>query len=266
MYVLELTRPGTWLQGLGDGEARAAESLLYLLETALTDATLSLSLFRDAQAALLAEIRKQPSIEQWSQEGAAKAEIRQRLARDLPGVLSAEDRWQAEQRIDHQADVEAKRQRWAQGHAPHRYLHRLSFLHAKSFLYSLDTAEKALEQLTQIPGVPDQVQLELAQFRQPFPGLKDVRDSAHHVEDRVQGKARNKKLHLLPIESSAISAPAGGALVVDMLNGDRYGGTIADGSYAEVDVTEASLVAVQGMIQRVLDAFTWRGPSRHSPD
>jgi hypothetical protein len=63
-----------------------------------------------------------------------------------------------------------------------------------------------------------------------------------------------------PIVSNVIHAPGGGVIVLDMLDNNRYGGTLADGAYGEVEISAASVASAQQLIQQVFDAFSWRGP------
>ena len=68
-----------------------------------------------------------------------------------------------------------------------------------------------------------------------------------------------------PILHGAIHAPDGGVHVLDMLNGNRYGGTLADGAFGEVEISVLTVASAQKVIQQVLDAFSWRGPGQHKP-
>ena len=70
---------------------------------------------------------------------------------------------------------------------------------------------------------------------------------------------------LKPLSNELIHAPDGGVLVVDSLNDNRLGGTLADGSFGEVEVSPQSVGTAQHFVQRVLDAFEWRGPTMHLP-
>lgn len=57
----------------------------------------------------------------------------------------------------------------------------------------------------------------------------------------------------------------GGVLALDILNGDKYGSTTADGRYAEIEVNGATLTTVHACLQAVIDALPWRGRSRQCP-
>jgi hypothetical protein len=101
-----------------------------------------------------------------------------------------------------------------------------------------------------------------------MPEVRRVRNSVQHVEDRARGLGPSgKPLDLKPVDNRAINAPGGGVLILNMLNGSRYGSTVADGRYAEVDVTSQSLLAVRDAIQKVLNSLAWKEPAdpRRSP-
>ncbi len=57
----------------------------------------------------------------------------------------------------------------------------------------------------------------------------------------------------------------GGALVLNSLNGTKYGNTMADGHYGEVDVSPVSMESLSTMFQEVLNSFKWKGPKSHLP-
>ena len=179
--------------------------------------------------------------------------------------LAPEDRFKALDDVRDRASIEAKRQKWREGRTPDSYEHRLPFIHAKSCLYALDTLQKSLEVLAALSSAPAEVEAALAEFETAVPSLKHVRDSSHHAEDRVQGKKRKERIDLQPVTNSAIHAPGRGVLIVDMLNNNRYGGTLADGTYGEVEVSVETVSAAQQAVQRVLSAYAWAGPPTHMP-
>jgi hypothetical protein len=104
-------------------------------------------------------------------------------------------------------------------------------------------------------------------FSIAFPHLRGVRNSSQHMEDRSRGlgAGRNPKpLELKPIDNGLIKSE-GGALVLNSLNGTKYGNTMADGHYGEVDVSPASMEALNAIFQDILNAFTWKGSKCHLP-
>ena len=263
MYIFELTKPGVWLDGFADtDEQREVESLLHLLTTCVNDAAVSLWLFESAQGAQAAA--EDPAAK-WEADRERESRIQATLERELPANLSPEDRFAASVRVRDEARIQARREGWANGEVPRSYVNRVPFVHAKSCLYALDTLHKALKLLSQKASAPSGVRSSLQAFEAAFPSLRDVRNSAHHVEDRIQGKHYDKTISLQPIVNPAISALAGGVLVVDLLSGNRYGGTLADGSFGEVEVSQTSVATATRVAQDVLNSYRWRGPAEQLP-
>lgn len=75
---------------------------------------------------------------------------------------------------------------------------------------ALALLQRSLVALTEY-DFPAQVSAELSnacdEFAAALPGLKDVRDSAAHVEERVRGEALGKKIATQPVTNSMIPTP-----------------------------------------------------------
>jgi hypothetical protein len=264
MYIFEISKPGTWLEGIPDDQERwETESLIRLLINCIEDAAVSLASFEECMSNSSGDFER--LMEQREADSERMRSISARLEAELPPNLAPQERFAAYDSIREFAAVQAKREAWSSGRIPDSYVHRRPFIHAKSFLYALDTLHKALKLLSKTPSAPAEVAEALAELDTAFPTLISVRDSAHHVEDRVQGKAWKRRIDLKPVENEAISAPSGGALIVDMLNDNRYGGTLADGTYGEVEVSAESVAIAQQSLQRVVESYSWSGPSDHLP-
>ncbi|UQU63981.1 hypothetical protein COUCH_34225 [Couchioplanes caeruleus] len=138
------------------------------------------------------------------------------------------------------------------------YMQRLPMMHAKSFLFALDTVANCIRVLAEKSDATHKVQAVMQDWVATFPTVKGLRDTAHHMEDRARGLGRKDPLVLQPVNSQGINAP-GGALILDHLNGNTYGGTVFDGSYAEVEVSRTSLAMLGGLVQQAIDAFEWEG-------
>jgi hypothetical protein len=151
---------------------------------------------------------------------------------------------------------------------PREFEHNIPFLYARAFLYALDAFDKILGVLAREAGVPPKLAEWHAQIEIQFPNLRGVRNTAQHIEDRGRGlgAGRNPQpLDLKPIDNNFIKAP-GGALVLNSLNGTKYGSTMADGHYGEVDVSPHSMEQLQRILVGVLECFQWHGPKQHLPN
>lgn len=151
---------------------------------------------------------------------------------------------------------------------PREYEQSLPFIYARVFLSALDTFDKFLGVLSRETGVPAEITELHAQVAVSFPNLRAVRNTVQHLEDRARGLGAGrdpKPMKLKPIETKMISAPTGGVLVLNNLNGSRYGSTMADGHYGEVDVSPESMQRLQEILHSVFHCFRWRGSKQHSP-
>ena len=145
----------------------------------------------------------------------------------------------------------------------------MPFIYARAFLYALDAFDKFLGVLAKEANVPEEVAKFHAQIAEEFPHLRGVRNTAQHLEDRARGLGAGKSpqpLDLKPITNSLINAPDGGVLALNCLNGSRYGSTMSDGHYGEIDVSPESMERLQKILEGVLQSFKWRGPKRHAPN
>lgn len=258
----ELIWPGYFVDHPEPDEARSAFSLLQALDTAFLEALLSLIYFADALRRSVTESGK----ERWEYDMAERREAEEAAWIGRPDPMFSIDDHDAmraaveEKRIE--GERELTRRRWARGELPRSVAHHLPFIYAKSFVFALDSIEKLLTTLSKSP-VPTSAAVAVERFTTTVPGVKHVRDTVHHTEDRVRGLDRHgRPIDLKPIENNFIKAP-GGVLVLNSLNGTRYGCTVEDGRYIEVDVTPATLLAARDAIQEVLNSVAWRNLDRH---
>lgn len=153
---------------------------------------------------------------------------------------------------------------------PSNYRRRLPFIHARTFLFACDGVAKSIHQLRkELPVAQQQLVDDLrsleSDLKRDLPDAIDLRDSAHHEEERVVGKAFNKKIDLSkPVETSLIDAPHGGVMMIDCLINDAVTATVADGRIASLDVTAQTLAILVDTVQRAINLFSWRGPQMSS--
>jgi hypothetical protein len=259
MFVFEITTPGTWLDSDDRDWAWRIEGQLRSLKSQFFEANAALNLFASVQS-----IR--PSFagrEGWERDSLRRAEIQTAVEQEFGGHMSHEN-WEA---IHLESEIRFKREKWANGGIPREFEHNMPFIYARAFLYALDAFDKFLGVLAKEPNVPSRVVELHEQIATSFPNLRGVRNSSQHLEDRSRGlgAGRNPQpLELKPIANNLINAP-GGALVLNCLNGSKYGSTMADGHYGEIDVSPESMQRLQSVLQELLSLFKWRGPKQHAP-
>lgn len=261
MFVFEIVTPGTWLDYDDRDWSWNIQNQLRSLESQFFEANAALNLFANAQS-----IR--PSFADranWERDSQRRSEIQRAVEQERGGFQSRGD-WNE---IHFEAEVRFKRETWSNGSVPREFEHNLPFIYARAFLYALDAFEKFLCVLANEPNVPAEVATYHQKVAEVFPHLRGVRNTAQHLEDRARGlgAGRNPQpLDLKPIDNGFISATGGGVLALNCLNGSRYGSTMSDGHYGEVDVSPESMRHLQQILEGVLSSFKWRGPKQHAPN
>lgn len=259
MFVFELVVPGTWLDYEDRDWSSKVEDLLRNLQSQFFESNLALNLFVRSQ-----QSRSSPSIsrDKWEQDTQLRREIQQAVELERGG-LNTHESWEE---IRFETDVRFKREQWARGSVPREFEHNTSFLYARAFLYALDGFDKFLGVLSKTENTPVVVAELYKKMATEFPNLRGVRNSAQHLEDRARFLGQGgKPLDLKPVDQGGVNAPRG-ALILNNLNGLKYGSTMADGHYGEVDVSPESMSSLQGLLSEVLNSFNWKGPKQHAPN
>jgi hypothetical protein len=259
MYIFEIIKPGTWLDYDDREWCWEIEGILRNMEGQFYEANLALNMFLH----VISRDRSYFSCEQWEADANRRSEIR----REIEGRYGNPYEHGTWDEIYFETEVAFKREQWQSGRMPREFEHNQAFMHARSFLYALDLFDKFLNVLRSRPNVPEKISDLYVKFGYTFPNLRGVRNTAQHIEDRSRGlgAGRNPKpLELKPIDSKMIRADRG-ELVLNCLNGTKYGNTMADGHYGEVDVAPESMESLRVILQEVLDSFKWKGPKNHLP-
>lgn len=259
MIIFEITAPGTWLDYDDEDWAHNIQMQLESLKSHFFEANIALNLFMDAQLRPIPE----PNYEEWINDSHRRTEI----YLDIRQSYASNDKSQEySEEIQYESEVRFKQEKWASGQIPREFKNRLPIIYARAFLYALDTFDKFLGILANEKNVPEGVKIFHEKMAESFPDLRYIRNTAHHPEDRMRGLgAGQKPLDLKPIETSFINAPAGGVIVLDNLDGSRYGCTLSTGHFSEIDVSPESMQRLQGILEAVLSLFKWCGPKEHSP-
>ena len=257
MIVVELTIPGSRIS-TKESWGNDADSLSSTLQTNLDDAAMSLNLFEFQRA----QPFPQPAAEDWESDCEQLQEISTRIEGDARSNNAHIDYSE----IRELAEIELKRKKWSEGKLPDNYLSRLIFLHAKSYLFAIDMIGKCIRIMDSFHQRPDGVGNALSTFDTAFPSLRHVRNSVAHSEDRSRGLGRNgNAINFQPLSHPYIQAGNASVNMQQCLFDNKFGCTMADGHYGEVQVSVDSLVTACDCIQTALDAFEWDGFRSHRP-
>lgn len=253
MTPFELITPGVWLNHEDRDWCLRMGTLIDALKRNFFESDAALNLFIEVQR----ESRLDPDRERVLFVE-RRRHHRELIGRQHDNVMEAQ----------FLSDIEFKRAKWMEGRIPMAHSMARVFICARAFLYAADGLYKLIGVMSKEPGAPVELAVIHADFNKQFPALVEVRNSAHHPEDRIRGLGRNgKPIAPAPIQTDAIHASVGGVLVVDQLDGSRYGTTMADGHYGQIDVSPDSMAKLQVIVQGVIDAFQWKpgGPPQHEP-
>jgi len=260
VYIFEVTTPGTWLDYPDRDWAWKIEGLLRNLQAQFYEANTALNLFEQAQAQQSSRFTR----EQWQADSDRRSQIRREVEAELGFDFSPQS-WD---RISHETEVRFKREKWSSGHVPRELERNVVSIFARAFVYAMDGFDKFLSVLGTEPGTPPKIGELSARIESMFPDLRRVRNTAQHLEDRSRGLGAGKNpkpMTLQPVENRLISAPEGGVLVLNSLTDNRFGCTMSDGHYGEVEISPQSLQVLCGLLHEVLQCFQWKGPVQHAP-
>lgn len=260
VHIFEITTPGTWLDYPDAEWVSRISVLLRQLQEHFYEANAALNLFEEAGALQAPRFDR----ERWQADANRRSEIRDQVESEL-GRASTPESWD---RISYETEVRFKREHWSQGHVPAELERHVVPILARAFLYALDGFERLLSVLAKEQNVPPRVAELAREIAVLFPDLRGVRNTTQHLEDRARGLGAGKNsapMQLQPVDCPAISAPSGGVLLLNILNGNRFGCTMSDGRYGEVEVSHMSLHGLQRILQETLQCFAWRGPRQHAP-
>lgn len=250
--------PGTWINLPDQNAASEIRTQLYLVTSAFDEATMALVLFEHAQR----EPARAPDRDEWEADSQRRAEISRALEQQSARTPFDRDAWE-KARVE--ADRILMREKWERGIVPRQIRHHLPFIYAKAFLAAADSIGKILMCLAERAAVPAETGVACRAFYDSFPELREVRNSVQHIEDRGRGLGRGgKALDLKPVNAGGIEAE-GGALILNNLNGNRYGSTMADGHFGEIEVSATSLATMRDRIEAVMSSLPWKGPPDIEP-
>ena len=259
--LFPLRDPGHHLAGLPPDQSVRVTRLLHACRTHITDAAVGLDLHCRA-ASRARSLRDSPREAAWdARRHALELEVLATLS-----AMSAEDRAAVAGQRMLDAAWQVMMERAAVGEMPRDYAFRLPFIHAHTVVYGLDGVEKTLGVLArEQPALPPGVSEAHAVMLRQLPTVKPVRDSAHHLEDRVRGLGRNgQPLPTQPTNTDLFNAPEGALLLGSLFN-NKLGFTGSDGAFHEVEICAATIHIAREAVQQVLDALTWEGPPRIFP-
>jgi hypothetical protein len=264
------------IPGSNDAQRRELESLFSSIQSQYRKATIALSLYQGSKG-LYDELRQQKNVYDRSGDDAPlrhqlESELRTQLA---DSRLSPAERHQAE--VDRRDRISLEIERWKieQGMWPPHHATDILLIYAEAFIGAMDMIGKLAVAITEnplsTPALMPKLSAEIVALKNDVPGLKSVRNSIQHLEDRIRGLGRHdKKLNAKkPIpavelqETWITSSTNSRVTILSALNGDAYTTTGLSGFPESIEVTIQSLTAVRDRLQKIFDEMPWRMRPAH---
>lgn len=275
MRVYRIKHPGMEVDFIDGETSQQVLGLLRNLESSFVEAAVALNLFKSERKRRSDDLRKDDvakmadpkfTLKKWEakleKKNALTEKYRVQFLNEGKNLFFGEE----SELIREKVDLELKQEEWNAGIPPFRYQHAIIFIYAKAFISALDMFGKLLHVMCkEYAGLPAEVVNQKESFFNSFPQLKDVRDSIQHDEDRSRGLDRKgNPLDVKLGVKGGINIPVK-SLVLNQLNGNQFGTIINNGQYAEVEVSDQTMLLVHQCLQGIIDSFTWKGPGRTEP-
>lgn len=246
MYVFDLNYPGRWLE-LGD-KKRETEltNLLSVLESKIVSTEISLTLFEKNMAI--------PSNRQ------AELNTESELRNQIENELNIEHGYHLKsnyQKLDF--EIKLRRKKAELGFVPCSYINATCHFYANSFVNSVDSFGRILEVIASNNELPDTVKECWNNFEQLLPTVREIRNSAMHIEDRVRGFGDYK------MKRKNIKMDIKGSFSLGTLFNNTLVCTVADGSEKNIVISKDILYILVDITNDLLRCFEWSGDPHISP-
>ncbi|KLR28036.1 hypothetical protein [Enterobacter kobei] len=256
MRYFEFETKGMRIVGEDENYTWETSNLLHQLIDSFYEANAALNLYIKQNDALfdglVSLFPHPPTDEEWMKV----IKERERLASEVRDELGIPpDDWHE---IHYQVEIKSKRNKWLQGSVPRQIESAEHQIFAKAFVYSFDSIVETLKNLKERKGVSEVVPKKIEEIKEAFPDLKDIRDTSHHLGDRVVGLkvVRGKKVPINPEGQNIVLSNHGDGMFYTMKQ---------DGTQGAISITYESLEKMGKIIQDILDSFQWEGHKEHLP-
>lgn len=242
MKILELEYPGTWIKLTNEDEEFEVQNLFITIDEGFIEANISLNLFEKANKQLEPEHRNK------------EFEYRRQRLEELEKELRSKDSDDLYySKLQEEIPQIIKRELIDKDILPTEVLVRTYLMHAKSFIYSLDCISSCIRKLENYIKSKSEIINILNDLDIYFPNLRDIRNTEHHLEDRVRGIGSN-----------------GGKMKVDNIinnniSENKLSVLTAKGEQKTIEVSYETLEKMQKIIQQAINVFNWEGPKKYCP-
>jgi len=255
MRIFEVVQPGLYLTNVSKDKQQKLSAIMHFLSASYLDANLAFDKFDKVVGSFDIEASSQKEYEYKKKIQAIRSEVLNEFGMGAPAddveIETKTRLYRALEQTDEQA---------------HPFHVHEEFLYAKAFLFALDTFQDMLGALIAVLDGPEVLETIRTDFGDnKFPGLREVRNSAHHEADRARRIRRGRgnkeeEIEAQPMPADSDFLPGVKVFEVSNLRRASFSTTLRDGSNAQVDVTQESMLKLQATYQEVLNSLEWGGP------
>lgn len=150
---------------------------------------------------------------------------------------------------------------WNSGIKPISIKRHEKFIYTKMFIFSLDNIYKFISVLDK--EFPEK---EIKSVRQAiddkFPDLINLRNSIHHLEDRIRGIGQYGKVIAYGLKSTQLNS----GVINNCMSGDLFITTLGSGKIGSLEISPETLIEFREYIETVLRKFEWYGSPQIVPN
>jgi hypothetical protein len=245
--IAEILYPGTWVNFPDRETSFEIEGMLRCLVDRVEEAAVCLTMFEASHKTAKDALRE------WKKHD----QIRQKIS-DQIRVKLGEEYFRNLDACGLLTDILFLRRKAELGIFPASYSHKIPFIYDHSFLFALDLFGKFVDALCEYKIIEEAVKGIRDEFNARLPMIRKIRNSAHHLEDRVRWyasegdkrKRKRMKIHWLGLGN---------------LERNYLCYTVSDGSYQKIAVSHETLDVMVKTLNKILRALPWKGRPHISP-
>ena len=252
MRIVEWEKPGTFIASEDHDASFRLGNQITSMEECIIEANIVLNMF---EADINSSECERHKIE-FNTRRAIDREVTSELFPD--GIFEMNISIEEERARRLAVEKEVRRRLFSSGHLPSSFIFKPRFIFAKNFLNNVDIFLKHLKSLSKDSAAPEEIHIIYEELLIHLPDIRDVRNSMQHPEDRVIGKAHKKEIEIKEIDNSKIPIK-GRAMVQSALNKNKFGYTMANGEYGDIEVSFDTLNLLLESLIKVYGTFNWIG-------
>lgn len=266
MEIYEIIKLGTWIKSDDEIFQKNATILINLVLSNFHDANIALNEFNKLQKELF-DVSKR-GLAPMKAYYRKKDELRYEITQEKTQFNAHEQL----ETIDLEVTKRLNRMAWERGQLPSNFPNSKLRIFARAFVYAIDGIQKSIEKIAILhPEIAGLVEIK-SEFNQTLGSNKDIRDSAHHQEDRARfiGKSQGRGKEGKPFKPKTLpfdlSSGEGGVFTTGVLINNSFTYTNHKGDNVGIDISHDTMNKLCDIIHKTFNCFEWVGSPVYYPE